>query len=79
MPVTVVARTTKRERCSFATHKVQSSNAPEALSEFPSWIELVSEMSLTYADHMRSEANLRLSYLPADWNTMIAMGWDLST
>jgi hypothetical protein len=40
------------------------------------------EMSLTYAEHMHSEANVCLwrSYLPVDCvNRMIAMGWHLST
>ena len=60
-------------------------NLATALTDLPEspWLELVpSEMSLTYAEHRHCEANVRLwkSYLPADCvNTMIAMGWDLST
>jgi hypothetical protein len=47
------------------------------------WLGTVfSQMSLTAAEHMHSEANVCLwrSYLPADCvNTMIGMGWHLST
>jgi hypothetical protein len=56
--------------------------APRDLPE-SAWLGVaLSEMSLTLAEHVRSEANVCLwrSYLPANCvNTMIAMGWHLST
>jgi hypothetical protein len=56
--------------------------APQGLPE-SSWLGArLGEISLTHAEHMHSEANVCLwkSYLPADCvNTMIAMGWHLST
>jgi hypothetical protein len=61
------------------------SNLATAVLELPEspWIDVLpSEMALTYAEHMHCEANVRLwkTYLPEDCvNTMIAMGWDLST
>src|SRR5579864_9224654 len=78
-------RTSLTERERALMPPTMSTLLPTRQGDFPRlfWIELGPHgMPLTYAEHMHSEANVRLwsSYLPADCvNTMIAMGWDLST